>query len=161
MDHESDEPRAWWEGRRGLIAFAVAPLAGPLVVSIKFAFAGVPDRVILIFAWVSLVLGYLGVVLFGRPIYLLLRLVGLTMFWLAPLVGFAIGVGMMCLFLIGLPLSLGQTLAAAWASFDFKDAIEFGGVPGAAVGALLWLIARPDRRQHSASPEAQNDAGKV
>jgi transposase len=29
MDHESVEPKAWWEGRRGLIAFAVAPLAAP------------------------------------------------------------------------------------------------------------------------------------
>jgi hypothetical protein len=148
MDHESDEPKAWWEGRRGLIAFAVAPLAAPLIVSMKVGFAGAPDRVVLIFAWISLVLAYLGTVLLGRPVYLLLRSVKLTAFWPAPLLGFAVGVGMACLFLIWLPMSLGQNLSAVLAKFDyglFKEAVEFGGVPGAAVGALLWLIARPDR----------------
>lgn len=153
MDRESDEPKAWWEGRRGLIAFAVAPLAAPLVVSMKFGFAGAPDPVILLVARISLVLGYLGTVLFGPPIYLLLRSVKLTAFWPAPLAGFAVGVGMMCLFLIGLPLSFGRNLAVALASFDyalFKEAVEYGGTPGAAVGALLWLIARPDRQQRDA-----------
>lgn len=139
------ELTSWWNDVRVWMAFAIAPMAAPLVVSIKFGFAGAPESVIFLFARISLVLGYLGTVFFGLPIYFLLRAVKLTTFWLAPPAGFAMGVGMMCLFLIGLPLSLGQNLAAALASFDFKEAVEFGGIPGAAVGALLWLIARPDR----------------
>jgi hypothetical protein len=55
---------------------------------------------------------------------------------------------MLCLFLIWLPLSFGHSLSPVLAKFDyglFKAAVESGGPPGAAVGALLWLIARPDR----------------
>ncbi len=113
-----------------------------------------PEHVILLVAPTSLVLGYLGTVLFGPPVYLALRAVKLTAFWIAPLAGFVVGVGMMCLFLIGLPLSFGHNLAPALAKFDyalFKAAVESGGPPGAAVGALLWLIARPDRQRRSVS----------
>lgn len=93
-------------------------------------------------------LGYLGTVLLGPPVYLALRARKLTAFWIAPLAGFVVGVGMLCLFLIVLSLSFGQNFGTALASLDssqFKAAVAFGGLPGAAVGALLWLIARPDR----------------
>jgi hypothetical protein len=120
----------------------------------KFGFPGEPENTISIVAPTSLVLGYLGIILLGPPVYLALRALKLTAFWIAPLAGFAVGVGMLCLFLIMLPLNLGQNLATALASLDYgllKMAVEDGGPPGAAVGAILWLIARPDRQRRSVS----------
>jgi hypothetical protein len=76
-------------------------------------------------------LGYLGTLLFGLPLYLLLRAYGQTEFWLAPVVGFLAGLAMMYLVRswLGIPL------------------LSVAGPSGAAVGALLWLIARPDRQR--------------
>jgi hypothetical protein len=148
------ELTSWWNDVRIGMAFVVAPLAAPVVVSMKFGFSGEPENTISIVAPTSLVLGYLGIILLGPPVYLALRALKLTAFWIAPLAGFAVGVGMLCLFLIMLPLNLGQNLATALASLDYgllKMAVEDGGPPGAAVGAILWLIARPDRQRRSVS----------
>jgi hypothetical protein len=142
------ELTSWWNDVRIWMAFVIAPLAAPVVVGMQFGFSGVPENEISIVAMTSLVLGYLGTILLGPPVYLVLRALKLTVFWIAPLAGFVVGVGMLCLFLIWLPLSLGHSLSPVLAKFDyglFKVAVESGGPPGAAVGALLWLIARPDR----------------
>lgn len=148
------ELTSWWNDVRIWMAFVVAPLAAPVVVIMTFGISGELENAISIVAPASLVLGYLGTILLGPPVYLALRALKLTAFWIAPLAGFAVGVGTLCLFLIWLPLSFGQNLATALASLDhgqFKAAVEFGGPPGAAVGALLWLIARPDRQPRNVS----------
>jgi hypothetical protein len=38
---------------------------------------------------------------------------------------------------------------------DISDALKLGGVAGAAVGALLWVIARPDLRADSGGDRDQ------
>jgi len=86
----------------------------------------------------SLMLSYFGIFLFGLPLYLLLRAYKLTAFWLAPVVGFVAGFAMM-------------GLASSWLGLPL---VSVAGPSGAAVGALLWLIARPDRRVQAVQPPA-------
>jgi hypothetical protein len=123
------------------------------VLSLKFGFSGEPENVVVLVALISLAFSYLGTLLFAPLAYLLLRAIKQTAFWPSPIAGFVGGVGMMCIFFVVLPLSLGHDLTLIFARFDyglFKEAVEFGGLPGGAVGSLLWLIARPDRQQRSA-----------
>jgi hypothetical protein len=79
--------------------------------------------------------------------YLLAR--KLTAFWIAPMVGFIAGTIMMyvvyVLFALALGYSLSTTTSDIADSAALRDALRFGGTSGAAVGAILWLIARPNR----------------
>jgi hypothetical protein len=112
------------------MAFGIAPLAVPVIVSTAAAFGGAPASLIAATALYSLMTSYFGILLFGLPLYLLLRAYKLTHFWVAPVAGFVAGLAVMYLassWLVGLP----------W--------LPIAGPAGAAVGALLWLIARPDR----------------
>jgi hypothetical protein len=89
------------------------------------------------------------VAVFGTPVFLLLRASKLTTFWIAPLLGFAIGVATWLIFVILFSLSLGN--GWSFTSHELADnsahlwAFLPTGALGAAVGATLWLIARPDR----------------
>lgn len=141
MTHESDEPISWWESGRTWKAFALAPLVVPLLVTLKFGFAGAPGSVATYVAPIVLAIAYIGTFLFGLPLYLLLRALRLTTFWLAPVVGFLIGIVTMLLFLA----IIGER------NVDMlTEATREGGAPGAVVGALLWLIGRPDRQERPA-----------
>lgn len=136
MNQEADEPESWWDSGRRWKAIAIAPLAAPLIVSVKFGSSGAPDSVIAYIAPIVLALAYSGTIVFGLPLYLLLRAFRLTAFWLAPVAGIVVGFAVMFLFLLGIGT---KGLEAV------TEAIQHGGPPGAAVGALFWLIARPDR----------------
>lgn len=136
MQQKSDESGSWWDSGRGWKAFAIAPLAAPLVVVLKFGLSGAPDNVAAFFFPIALAYAYAGTFLFGLPFYLLLRALKLTAFWWAPAVGLVVGSAMALI----LFLSIGARNLEA-----ITEAIKYGGPPGAAVGALLWLIGRPDR----------------
>jgi hypothetical protein len=135
---------------RTAIAFFVAPLAATmLLVPYIHSMKAAPS--LFVFALeISLVVAYGGSVIFGIPAYLLLRAHNWTAFWIAPLVGFLIGMVMWLVFSALFALMLGEgTLGVHLTLTDanmLKGLIWPGGVLGAVVGAAFWLIARPDHQ---------------
>ena len=107
---------------------------------IQFGFAGAPSSIVVFIAPIVLVIAYAGTVVFGRPLYSLLRALKLTAFWLAPIAGIVVGFVVMCIFFLVINIKNLEV---------FSDAIRYGGPPGAAIGALLWWIGRPDLQDPS------------
>lgn len=130
---------------RTMTAFYVAPLAVPLILGVYFEGVN-PDPFGYIIIPVSLAVSYAGALIFGVPTYLFLRAHKLTAFWIAPVIGFVFGVIVWCatFSLFGLPL-------------ESSAAVSGGGLLGAVVGSILWLIARPDlrTRQEWQSPQGE------
>ena len=116
---------------RTMIAFSVAPLAVPLIATAYFASLGAPEGALLVILAVSVIVAYGGTFVLGVPLYLFLRAQKATAFAIAPALGFLAGALVMCVL-------AGRSVSSA--------NLGFGGLSGAAVGAILWLIARPDRR---------------
>ena len=85
-------------------------------------------------AMICAIVAYSGMVFLGVPIYVWLRVKGRTGFVLAPLWGFAAGAVAMLVFI------------AALRGFPPLDLLILGGLSGAVVGVVFWLIDRPDRR---------------
>jgi hypothetical protein len=135
MSHWPDELTAWWDDVRHWLAFAIAPLAVPLIMIMGVGLDGAPA--IGMIASLSLIVGYFGTLLFGLPLYLLLRSCGHTGFWLAPVGGYMAGLAI-------------TYVVRSWLDIPL---LTIAGPCGAAVGALLWLIARPDRPRRSANGE--------
>jgi len=126
----------WWDEARVPIAFLVAPLAVPPVAILCL---GAPplDSTMGAFAVIVAVVAYVGTVIFGGPLYLILRSYNVTTFPVAPGAGAA--VGMLTMWLMWVMLD----------PYPPSALIKVGGFCGAAVGTVLWLIARPDRPQRS------------
>jgi len=136
---------------RVAIAFLVAPLAAPLL----FAVCDYPGTFSDFFYVVELakspVIAYFCVFVAGLPLYMVLRARNWTAFWLAPVLGFALTAAVVSAYLAIIlatdnPYRAGRRLAdmAAFRSLPWPT-----GPIGAVVGALLWLIARPDRSDRS------------
>jgi hypothetical protein len=109
----------------------------------------------------GVVVAYVGTFMLGMPIYIFLCARQLTAFWIAPIMGFAIGMVMWYVFFFLLALALNATVRSVVDSFDgkfFLEALSIGGPAGAVVGIVLWLIARPDRRVLLECPETQSQA---
>jgi len=136
MNSESDESESesWWDSGRGWKALAIGPWAAPVVVIMKFGFSGAPDNVTSFLFPLVLSYAYACTFVFGVPLYLLLRALKLTAVWWASALGLI--VGSVVVYLL---------FARVGSKEAITFAIEYGGPPGAAVGALLWWIARPDR----------------
>jgi hypothetical protein len=87
-------------------------------------------------------------IVFGLPLYRLLRGRAWTSFWIAPLPGFLVGAVMWLGFSMVFGLALGEgTFGIRLALTDpsaLKGMIWPGGVLGAGVAIVFWLIARPD-----------------
>jgi hypothetical protein len=85
----------------------------------------------------------------GVPVYSFLLARKWTAFWIAPLVGFIVATVVWCvfIFLLVLAFSNGRSdLLSDLAEIHLFRALVWPiGPIGAVVGALLWLIARPDR----------------
>ena len=122
------------------LGFAIAPLAGPILLGGAFLLEGARmdlGFVILLAATTTISFG--GALVLGLPAYLFLRTRRWTAFWIAPLVGFMVAMVTWCTFLLlasGKLPELSEMLDMAW---------RLIGPIGGVAGALLWLIARPDR----------------
>jgi hypothetical protein len=138
----------WWDDARTPIAFLVSPLAAPVMTAWNLhpPLNDVGGGIGLV---VSAFVAYVGVFALGLPTYRYLLARKLTAFWIAPMVGFIAGTIMMYVVYVLFALALGYSLSTATSditdSAALRDALRFGGTSGAAVGAILWLIARPDR----------------
>jgi hypothetical protein len=100
----------------------------PLVLAVHPSSAGLSTAEAPVIA-IALVVSYVATGAFGAPLYLFLRAQNVTAFVIAPAAGLIAGVIVMSMLLGG---------------FVSSSALQFGALTGAAVGALLWLIARPD-----------------
>lgn len=137
---------------RTALAFLIAPLWVPAA-AVPFAGHMFPypeqRHWIYITVIIAAIFAYGGVAALGLPAFRLLRTRKHTAFWIAPVLGFAVGVTTWVVFIVLFGLSLGNS----W-SFVSHDLVSNSahlwaflptGALGAAVGATLWLIARPDR----------------
>lgn len=132
-----------WDAIRTPVAFLVAPLGAPIVIML-FA---VPELLqnpasllqnlgslfqtplfVLILGY-SFITAYLVTLTVGVLLFRILRKLKLTEFWIAPAMGAILPVLLIAIIMEAPPASLIFVLS----------------LPGAAVGAILWLIARPDR----------------
>lgn len=95
---------------------------------------------------VSLFVAYAGTFVFGLPLYFFLRARQITSFVVAPAFGLIIG-------------ALATWLVAG--RYLTPDFLQFGGLSGAAVGAVLWLIARPGRRTQQRDVELASSDDKL
>ena len=137
---------------RTVLAFLIAPLWVPAA-AVPFAVRAFPypeqRHWIYITVFIAAIFAYGGVAALGMPAFRLLRARKHTAFWIAPILGFAVGVVAWLVFIVLFGLSLGNSWA--FVSHDLASnsahlsAFLPTGALGAAVGATLWLIARPDR----------------
>lgn len=137
---------------RSVIAFVVAPLSVPLVVSICWFVRdpGIGGVIATIIA-VSAILTYTGTFAFGIPAFLFLRSRNLTAFWIAPITGFIIGATMSTIVTASYMVGLGGSLQDAINEIHeeltkSQSLLGWPGLLGTIVGVTLWLIARPDRK---------------
>ena len=152
MTHWRDEMTAWWGGDRVRFAFGVAPLAFPAITFLLVALTGPWPGALLLAAWAAVSAvpwSYLGTLLVGVPVYRFLCARNLTAFWMAPVAGFIAGTAvtiffyflvMVTLFLHLSPIDKDTTVFAL-----LPGSFLIGGLPGATIGTIVWLIARPDR----------------
>jgi hypothetical protein len=135
---------------RVVIAFFLAPLSVPLSMLLILAFSGVNTAGTMMIPIFAVVASYGGTFVFGVPAYSVLKGRGVTAAWAAVATGLAIGGITWVLFSVLLPLFLGQGLSGARFALTDRSIMSGvlwpGGVEGALVGAVYWLIARPDRR---------------
>jgi hypothetical protein len=129
------------------IAFFVAPLAVPLVL-VPYLWLRISTPSLFLFALiVSVAFSYGGTLVFGLPAYSLLRMRLLTSFWVAPVVGFAIGAIVWVLFLVSFVLSLEEGISGVRSVLKDPGALSGvvwpGGLSGATVGIIFWMIAHP------------------
>jgi hypothetical protein len=136
-----------WNSIRIPVAFLVAPLGAPITVLLLFVLGSLPDPAVILgpaFTMViymvgfSLIVAYPITLVLGVPLYRILRKHEMTEFWVAPGVGCgsALAIGLVVALLGGNPPAVFVLLSA---------------LCGAAVGAIFWLIARPDRDRNVAS----------
>jgi hypothetical protein len=136
-----------WDVIRTPVAFLVAPLAAPVIVGVlglaespDFVFQS-PDvlAVILAMTWSA---ACVITLLFGLPLFLILRRLRWTSFWIASVAGCLVPFVALIIILFSPAL-----FAEPWPA----SAVVLVALCGAAVGSLLWLIARPDRNVAASS----------
>jgi hypothetical protein len=135
---------------RSIIAFLVAPLAAPVLL-IPYIRSMTTTSTWFVFALIiSAIMAYAGVFIFGVPAYFFLRTRSWTALWIAPLVGFLIGAVMWLVFSAIFALVLDEGISGVRLALTdpatLRGVIWPGGIIGAAIGIILWLIARPDRQ---------------
>ncbi|RUW45528.1 hypothetical protein EOA32_33895 [Mesorhizobium sp. M1A.F.Ca.ET.072.01.1.1] len=136
--------------QRSAVAFFTAPLAVPLLMLPWLLSGHLAVGWILTAMVIAALLSYAGTLALGMPVYFFLGARGLTAFWIAGIAGYVIGAIMWLVFSVLFPLSLDQGFAGVqFAVTDLrslKGVLWPGGVLGAIVGMLFWVIARPDRQ---------------
>ena len=143
---------SWWHAVPTPIAFLVAPLVVPLL-AVLFLDPPLSEPSIVGILFGVTFATYVGVAAFGIPTFLFLRSRQWTEFWVALVAGFIIGTTMwyvgVGLFALSLGNRLSDVLSRRLTADEWSMALRVGALAGAAVGAILWLIARPDRRVRS------------
>jgi hypothetical protein len=154
MNHGYDEMQAWWGSPRTVLAFCIAPLGYPGALSALSAFRGFPSDTLASIALFFLPVSYVGTLLVGVPAYRFLCTHGLTAFWVAPVAGSVVGAALSVAVYLGVIFSLGLNFSLGGEGIGSLRTVlgfaETGGLGGATVGILLWLIGRPDRQRRSA-----------
>jgi hypothetical protein len=134
---------------RTLIALLVAPLVVPILLFAYLRGLLTTNFWLAFGLLISVVVAYIGMVVLGVPAYLFLRARGWTSFWVAPVLGFAVGAVMWLVFSAAFALALDQGIAGVRSSLSDPGTLSGvlwpGGIVGAAVGVAFWLIARPGR----------------
>jgi hypothetical protein len=129
------------------IAFLVAPLAVPaLMVWVLEPPGGDPGMTLLIVGGTAVT--YIFSVLLGIPIFLFLYKRRLTDLWIALVAGAVAAVIVWYLIAASFALSFApwSYLPSRLAEPGVTKIALFFMLAGAAVGAIFWLIARPDRQ---------------
>jgi hypothetical protein len=134
------------------LAFLIAPLWVPAAI-VPFAAQAFPypeqGHWIYISAIIAAIFAYAAVAAFGMPAFVILRARDFTALWIAPVLGFGVGIITWVIFIVLFGVSLGN----GW-SFVSHDLASNSahwwpllptGTLGAVVGATFWVIARPDR----------------
>lgn len=142
-----DQDKSWWDNVRQVFAFCVAPLGYPVTLILLLALDGWTPSALASLLWVYLPTSYIATLLVGIPLYRFLLARNMTAFWVAPLVGFIVGAGLNTFVFLLLMVGLGINLPLRDGSLfrTIVGLIQTGGLCGTTVGAVLWLIARPDR----------------
>lgn len=144
--------------RRSVIAFVVAPLWVPILVS-SYLIAAIfsrpldpivsPYSIISFAAIVSIIVSYGGTVAIGLPIYWMALRWRRTRFAIAPVVGFAVGlVTWLVVVAIAFPHPVDELAKEVLVTLREPTqlmSVVWPGWIGALVGITLWLFARPDR----------------
>lgn len=134
---------------RTLIAFAVAPLIAPIVLSLYFGLNG-PASLMLFILLFGAAFAYGATLLAGVPLYLLLRRWGRDSLDTIVPCGALLGLGCWMFFLFAFPLFTGGSPKNFYEVFVNLGVFDFLILPlllGAASGLVFWLIARPDRNR--------------
>lgn len=138
---------------RSTTAFLVAPLWVPLIAVPYAWFVMFPypeqHMWVVVAGVVSALFAYVGVFLFGMPLFFFLRARNWTSLWIAGLAGLTIGTVMWLAFMVDFVFFLGEGFRGVGEiAKDWRSQVTFVWVPsslGALVGITLWAIARPDR----------------
>lgn len=131
---------------RSRTAFLVAPLAVPIIMAVRlYPVAMSSPSWFVVALCLSAIIAYAGTFVFGVPAYLWLRARKWTAFWIAPIVGFVAAALAYCAFIALFMLRTSLSDLPSRLSSVLHEVLWPYGPMGAAVGALLWLIARPDR----------------
>jgi hypothetical protein len=125
-----------------MAAFGLAPLIVPA--SVFIAFLNFQDGLLwpLSLAMIGAGLAYGGVVILGMPMFWIMRARRWLFLWAAIAAGFF--AGMLTWYGFSALTSSGAGL------FPLRPLWIWPGVCGAAVGAAMWLIVRPDRSGRAA-----------
>ena len=136
---------------RILTAFLIAPLVVPVLLFPYLRGLLTTDLWFAVGLIVAAIVAYVGFAVIGIPAYLLLSARNWTSIWNSLVVGFFAGALMWLVFIAVFALLLEQGGAGILSSLTdmrtLKGVLWPGGVAGAAVGAVFWLIARPDRQR--------------
>jgi hypothetical protein len=137
---------------RTVVTFLLVPLLVPIAALLYDRFTyGWSDKTLDPLAIIVIaVLAYVGTILLGVPVWLILIRLNRTALIHALLAGFLTGMATLFLAIARLgaqpPGFLGRLAQA------FRDnpggSLAFGGA-GAVVASIIWLVARPGRREHS------------
>ena len=146
---------------RTIIAFIVAPLWVPLAeCGVAFISSSDPYSAPIFWTMVGLLgsalAAYVGELALGLPVFLFLRSHGMSRLWIVIISGYIIGAVCGVMYWTGLIFfssigDIGAFIGAIQKLFNGHDnLIQMSLAPsllGAIVGATVWLVARPDKRQ--------------
>ena len=141
---------------RMIYAFFVAPLVVPLLMILALRPPiGDPGATLLIGG--AAMIAYIFTFLLGIPICWFLYVRRLTAFWIAPVAGAMVALVVWYGFAASFSISLAPLswLPSRLSEPEVTQIAMFFALAGAAVGAIWWLIARPDRIERETAADGK------